>query len=355
MRDLILSGNNSTQLNSTQLIAIIILIVVFSIAGFTSCNKKPTQVSNFSQNEPDQGTGGSGITVPNAPIVTNETQIPGGTTTGGNTGGNTGGATGGNTGGATGGNTGGTTTGGSGLPTGIAKPEWYTKDKLYTIYVPYALGNDENDIKYAVVSYQDTNTLDKLWKAHITRAGMNDGKEFFIRNRANHRPEEAFKAGNDYFYFDENFDILMKAHEYRANSKYILKKYVGAVITWYKGGDFVGTYTIGGLYRTAVSKASYNALNDDGINEFMALKDKDQLELIVLNTGHHKWKREFGVNLYFAEARHSGNPNISPWIKDETRFLGQRPESFMEKIGYWFLSDIGNFLFVKGDREVTRK
>ena len=218
------------------------------------------------------------------------------------------------------------------------------------------MGNDENDIKYAVVSYQDTNTLDKLWKAHITRAGMNDGKEFFIRNRANHRPEEAFKAGNDYFYFDENFDILMKAHEYRANSKYILKKYVGAVITWYKGGDFVGTYTIGGLYRTAVSKASYNALNDDGINEFMALKDKDQLELIVLNTGHHKWKREFGVNLYFAEAaRHSGNPNISPWIKDETRFLGQRPESFMEKIGYWFLSDIGNFLFVKGDREVTRK
>ena len=342
---------NSTQLNSTQLIAIIILIAVFSIAGFTSCNKKPTQVSNFSQNEPDQGSGGSGITVPNAPIVTNETQIPGGNTGGTTTGGNTGGATGGNNGG----NTGGNTSGGSGLPTGIAKPEWYTKDKLYTIYVPYALGNDENDIKYAVVSYQDTNTLDKLWKAHITRAGMNDGKEFFIRNRANHRPEEAFKAGNDYFYFDENFDILMKAHEYRANSKYILKKYVGAVITWYKGGDFVGTYTIGGLYRTAVSKASYNALNDDGINEFMALKDKDQLELIVLNTGHHKWKREFGVNLYFAEARHSGNPNISPWIKDETRFLGQRPESFMEKIGYWFLSDIGNFLFVKGDREVTRK
>ena len=217
------------------------------------------------------------------------------------------------------------------------------------------MGNDENDIKYAVVSYQDTNTLDKLWKAHITRAGMNDGKEFFIRNGANHRSEEAFKSGNDYFYFDENFDILMKAHEYHANSKYILKKYVGAVITWYKGGDFVGTYTIGGLYRTAVSKASYNALNDDGINQFMANKDKDHLELIVLNTGHHKWKREFGVNLYFASDSQYANPNISPWLKDETRFLGQRPESFMEKLGYNFLSDIGNFLFVKGDREVTRK
>lgn len=341
--------NNSTQLNSTH--SYIILIAVFSIAGFTSC-KKPTQVSNFSQSEvPDQGTGG-GITVPDAPIVTNEIQIPDGAT-GGTTGGNT---SGGNTGENTGGNTsGGTTTGGSGLPTGIAKPEWYTKDKLYTIYVPYALGNDENDIKYAVVSYQDTNTLDKLWKAHIMRAGMNDGKEFFIRNIANHNGEENFKAGNDYFYFDENFDILMKAHEYRANSKYILKKYVGAVITWYKGGDFVGTYTIGGLYRTAVSRDSYTALSDNGINQFMANKDKDHLELIVLNTGHHKDKREFGVNLYYASDSQYANPNISPWLKDETKFLGQRPESFMEKIGYAFLSDIGNFFFVKGNREVTRK
>lgn len=184
---------------------------------------------------------------------------------------------------------------------------------------------------------------------------MNDGKEFFIRNIANHNGEENFKAGNDYFYFDENFDILMKAHEYRANSKYILKKYVGAVITWYKGGDFTGTYTIGGLYRTAVSRDSYTALSDNGINQFMANKDKDHLELIVLNTGHHKDKREFGVNLYYASDSQYANPNISPWLKDETKFLGQRPESFMEKIGYAFLSDIGNFFFVKGNREVTRK
>lgn len=323
---------------SWQRIAIILLIAVFSIAGFTSCKKKPTEPSNSSQSEvPDQGTGGSGITVPDAPIIDGDNNGESG---------NTGGESG-NTGGDNGGNTGSDNNEGY-QP--VTNPEWYTKDNLYTVYIPWALeGHD-----YAVVSYQDTNVLDKLWKKHITRAGANDGKEFFIKNKANTRSIENFKSGNDYYYFDENFDVIFKAHETKAGEKYILKKYLGAVITWYKGGDYVGTYTIGGLYRTEPTKADYNGWNDDGINQFMANKDKGHLELIVLNTGHQRDKKIFGVNLYYTSDSYKNNPNYSPWLYDTTRFLGKRPESFMEKIGYAFLSDVGEYFFVTGDSEISR-
>lgn len=40
-----------------QHIAIIILIAIFFIAGFTSCKKKPTQIADFNMEEPDQPTG----------------------------------------------------------------------------------------------------------------------------------------------------------------------------------------------------------------------------------------------------------------------------------------------------------
>lgn len=196
--------------------------------------------------------------------------------------------------------------------------------------------------------------MDKLWKKHITRAGANDGKEFFIKNQENKRSIDSFKSGNDYYYFDENFDIIFKAHETKDGQKYILKKYIGAVITWYKGGDYVGTYTIGGLYRTEPTRADYYGWNDDGINQFMTHKDKGHLELIVLNTGHQKDKKIFGVNLYYTSDSYKNNPNYSPWLYDTTRFLGKRPESFMEKIGYAFLSDVGEYFFVTGDSEITR-
>lgn len=344
---------------SWQRIAIILLIAVFSIAGFISCKKKPTEPSNSSQTEvPDQGTGGSGITVPDAPIIDGDNNGESGNT-GGDNSGNTGGESG-NTGGESG-NTGGESgnTGGESGNTGsdnnegyqpVTNPEWYTKDKLYTIYIPWALeGHD-----YAVVSYQDTNVLDKLWKKHITRAGANDGKEFFIKNQANRRSIDSFKSGNDYYYFDENFDVIFKAHETKGGQKYILKKYLGAVITWYKGGDYIGTYTIGGLYRTEPTKSDYYGWNDDGINQFMRYKDKGHLELIVLNTGHQRDKKIFGVNLYYTSDSYKNNPNYSPWLYDTTRFLGKRPESFMEKLGYAFLSDVGEYFFVPGDPEISR-
>ena len=92
------------------------------------------------------------------------------------------------------------------------------------------------------------------------RAGMNDGKEFFIRNGANYRSEADFKSGNDYFYFNENFDIIMKAYEYYVNSKYILKKYIGMIIARYKGEDFARTYTMGRFYITAQTKTSYREI-----------------------------------------------------------------------------------------------
>ena len=321
---------------SWQRIAIILLIALFTI-GIVACKKQPTQPS-ASQSEVPEQPGGPGVTDPDAPVI--------GGGDNGETGGNTGGETGGNTGGDSG------NTGGNNNQTyqPVVNPEWYTKDKLYTIYVPWALeGHD-----YAVVSYQDTNALDMLWKKHITRAGANDGKEFFIKNIANNRSEANFKSGNDYYYFDENFDIIFKAHEKKGGQKYILKKYMGAVITWYKGGDYTGTYTIGGLYRAEQTKADYTGWNDNGINQFMTLKEKNHLELIVLNTGHQRDRKIFGVNLYYTSDSYKNNPNYSPWLYDTTRFLGKRPESFMEKLGYAFLSDVGEYFFVPGNKEITR-
>lgn len=376
---------------SWQRIAIILLIAVFSIVGFISCQNRPTQVNDFSQTEePDQGPGGPGITVTNAPIIDggNIDEITGGDA--GNTGGdsgNTGGDSGntggdaGNTGGDSGntggdaGNTGGDAgnTGGDDnlgyQPITPEKGHVYTKDDLYTVYIPGAL----KDHYYAVVSYKDTNALDKLWKKYITREGANDGTELFIRNKPNTRKIEAFKSGNDYYYFDENFDIILKKFEYRENKKNVLKKYLGAVITWYQKGDHQGTYTIAGLYRTELTTAQYTGYNDDGLNLFMghngsiASKDKGELEIFCINKGwffiKNGEKYNWGApDLYFANTDKRRDPNTSPYLYDTTRFFGHRPEEYMPKLGYaFYLNNARNpqdavyYYCVPGNPEIVRK
>lgn len=102
----------------------------------------------------------------------------------------------------------------------------------YQIYVPFA-GSGEN---IYTVSYKDTNRLKQLWFDQIQRKGVKDGKVFAIRNKANNRDLNDFQnrhvngkySAQDYYYFNENGDIVWK------ENNQIIKKFCGAIITEYR-------------------------------------------------------------------------------------------------------------------------
>ena len=102
----------------------------------------------------------------------------------------------------------------------------------YRIRVPFAVGGDG----YTNVSYADTNTLKQLWLDQINRKAVNDGRVFAIRNRSNNRDANNFQkrhthgqySARDYYYFNENGDIVYK------EDNTIIKKFMGAIITEYR-------------------------------------------------------------------------------------------------------------------------
>ena len=119
-------------------------------------------------------------------------------------------------------------------PTNVTVPN-LPKDPtaVYRIRVPYAgKGNG-----FYNVDYRDTNKLNQLWLDQIQRKGVNDGKVFAIRNKANNRDANNFQKihgyGNynakDYYYFKENGDIVWKGDDV------FTKKFMGAIIVRYKG------------------------------------------------------------------------------------------------------------------------
>ncbi len=94
----------------------------------------------------------------------------------------------------------------------------------YDLRVPFVVKTG-----FTNVSYKDTNKLNQLWFDQINRKGMNDGKVFAIKNRANDKGVNDFQNGNqDYYYFNENGDMVYKP------DNTIIKKFIGAVITRYR-------------------------------------------------------------------------------------------------------------------------
>ena len=141
---------------------------------------------------------------------------------------------------------------------------------LYKIRVPYAGTGDG----IYTVDFRDTERLKQLWLDQIKRKGMNDGKVFAIRNKANNRNPYNFQnrhsskgySAQDYYYFNENGDIVWK------EDNTIIKKFMGAIITDYRdiekrefgkganGSAIVkytwkqkGVYTVGGIYAMTMS------------------------------------------------------------------------------------------------------
>ena len=143
----------------------------------------------------------------------------------------------------------------------------------YKIRVPFGVSGDG----YTTVSYKDTNKLKQLWFDQINRKGINDGRVFGIRNKANNRSMNNFQrrhtndkySAEDYYYFNNNGDIVWK------EDNTIIKKFVGAIITDYrdiaerrfgrwegKPSNYAiieykwkqkGIYTVGAIYANALT------------------------------------------------------------------------------------------------------
>ena len=148
----------------------------------------------------------------------------------------------------------------------------------YRVRVPFGVGGDG----YTNVSYKDTNKLKQLWLDQINRKAVGDGKVFAIRNKANNRDLNNFQkrhthgnySAQDYYYFNENGDIVWK------EDNTVIKKLVGAIITEYRDINIQrgrkygfynnlkaivniswsqkGIYTVGGVYANTMTTEEAN-------------------------------------------------------------------------------------------------
>ena len=247
-------------------------------------------------------------------------------------------------GGATGGD------GGNEQPSQPSEPENPNRlhFEYFRVFLPWAGVNDGNgNWEYAWVNSSDTNKINRLWKQFIKRVAYAN-EPFYIRNAKNGNSQLNLKSGNDYYLFDDNLDIW---HADKMNQS-ALKKFVAGVIIQYKGGEFNGTYTIGGLYRTyAKTNPASGNWDDEGINIFMGISDgkptrrstlngyKGDLEVIVVNIGKKRAdreitsanpKKEYALDIYYSDLQHDkdGKPVYQAWIEDETTYIGQDPKNF---------------------------
>ena len=276
--------------------AIVLLIAVFCVAGVISCSGAPTQSASLSSSGSGSSSGGT---------------TDGGTTDGGS----------------------GTTDDGT-----ITPSSSYPADTYYTVKVPFATSAGFNATMK--VSYQDQETLNKLWKAMIRRQGMSDGNIFFIANRGGHNGGSSginkthnLKNGDMYYYFLNNMNICYQGT--------VLKKFEGAVIIPYANQR--NTYTVGGVYRHVPQGQGYRWLNSDGVNIFMGWYDsrvQNDLDVVVLNTT--KYGREFngyGVDVYYKER----NKGVA-WGQNLANFLGHTPGDLIAS-----LPKIEHFNHIGGD------
>ena len=279
----------------------------------------------------------------------------------------------------------------------------------YRVHVPFGVGGDG----FTNVSYKDTNRLKKLWLEQINRKSKNDGKVFAIRNRANNRDANNFQnrhthgqySAQDYYYFNENGDIVWK------EDNTIIKKFMGAIITEYRNVTITrgnkniwlnnsmaidkirwskkGIYTIGAIYANALTtdetrRKYVSAQNPfkDGIFDFITYRH----HLEAFNNGAWCWNEYFerqytthgfievlvmdesnnlgysgsaGVHSYYPYYgkfnRVEGfTPQNMPYMTNHNIYLGQRPEYTDRQLTHTALFTDGwrgwGFLFMPGHK-----
>ena len=138
-----------------------------------------------------------------------------------------------------------------------------------TLFVPWS------PERWYRVSYNDTDRLDRFWKALIDNQIKDGQRRMYIKTR-----------DGDLF-FDENYNI-----RWSKKPETVLKWFQGGVIAQLREGygnneqsaaeeqigsvRFSGYYTIGGLYTFAMSLREASAeFNSDSINEFFWARSKD--------------------------------------------------------------------------------
>ena len=279
----------------------------------------------------------------------------------------------------------------------------------YDLRVPFVVEKG-----YTNVSYKDTNKIKQLWLDQINRTALNDGKIFAIRNRANNRGPNDFQSGDqDYYYFDDNGDIVYKP------DRTVVKKFMGAAIVRYRdteierghyqlfGGNdntsaIVSTkwserkhdgkplHTVGGIYVNALTteqvRANYFGGVKQGVFDFITYWHAVELnhygwgyeneiferqyittgfvEILVMydhwEGGHPYIGTGAAVHSYFPyygrrNTTNGFNAQTMYYMTNHNRYIGERPEYVMNQLNCTALfTAIGyrkwHFLFLPGHK-----
>ena len=184
------------------------------------------------------------------------------------------------------------------------KPEYlsFPDDSYYEIYAPFVDWEDKSKVpgeNRIIVSWKDTNTLSQIWKKQIEGGKDNNGKRFIIRDGDN--PVTLPKSGN-YYYFDKNFNIV---YYRQGKGSLLVRKFRSGIMVGYNnynGPKPTGTYGIGAIYETVLTKKE---ITDNGfarLNRVMGDEDmgedRGNLEILTLNT-YYANNSEFGVSFYY--------------------------------------------------------
>ena len=234
-------------------VAIIVLIATLSIAGLTSCGGAATEPTSFSSSGGEDNGGGTPEPEPE--------------------------------------------------PEPTPKPEptpTFPKNTYYKIYAPWVKWDESQAPNgwRTNVSYQDTNTLTQIWKQQIKGGKYNNGSRWFIRDANNNLNDPRLGS---YYYFDKDFNIV---YYRQGKGSLTVRKFLSGIIVKYNGGKNRGTYAIGGVYETLLTKNEITGNNFDQLNIFMGHEDmranKGALEILTMNTGYDdRWQNEFGVDFYY--------------------------------------------------------
>lgn len=218
--------------------------------------------------------------------------------------------------------------------------KYFSPESYLTIYTPYTISD------YVKVSYDDTESLTRLWKAMIDRKGLKDGSRYYIQTTEGE------------LYFDKDYNI-----RWSKKPNVILKKFKGGVIVQYKvgltgkdagnehdasGGKMIGKYAIAGLYTYALGLPEVMEWKSDMINLFFgyysAIKGDmnelyaDRIEILVLNGGLPL--NEKGT---YTSSSSSGYFALQSYLdpidngyangnKDLNNILGESPEKYISSL-----------------------
>ena len=217
----------------------------------------------------------------------------------------------------------------------------FAENTYYTIYAPFVNWEDKSEVPEAnkiKVSWQDTNTVNKIWKKQIEGGKDNDGKRFIIRDANNNQKEP---LTGSYYFFDKNFNIV---YYRQGKGSLLVRKFINGIIVRKRDNQ---NWVIGGVYETVLSKNEITANNFDQLNIFMGDRDmsetRGQLEVLVLNTGYtFDNNTEFGVTFYYNKNNKAQYTENSPVIG--VRNLSWQPwyvnYKFVSVVPYlWHLED----------------